>query len=166
MDWLTSSLAHLDSMTAIDATNDAYDSTVIEKRRNTIIALVEARLNGTSEEEVWKRKDTCARRIYHEKWKKEEIFASTLAEVTKAARTVKAQTALDNAIHKLSLNTEAAVDRVVELIQSIDGQVALRASFGLLDRAGLATAPKGTNAHVGDGGGAVDTEITIRYAED
>ena len=30
LDWLTSSLAHLDSMTAIDATNDAYDSTVIE----------------------------------------------------------------------------------------------------------------------------------------
>lgn len=55
-------------MTAIDATNDAYDSTVIEKRRNTIIALVEARLSGTSEEEVWKRRDTCARRIYHEKW--------------------------------------------------------------------------------------------------
>lgn len=152
-------------MTAIDATNDAYDHTVIEKRRNTIIALVEARLNGTSEEEVFKRKDTCARRIYHEKWKKEPLFADTLAKVVAETRKFKAETALNNAIYKLQYNTETAVDRVVELIQHVDGQVALRASFGLLDRAGLSTAQKGTSALVGEGGGAMESEIVIRYAQ-
>lgn len=153
MDWLASSLAHLDAMTAIDATNEAYDHTVIEKRRNTIIALVEARLNGTSEEEVFKRRDTCARRIYHEKWKKEPLFADTLAKVTAAARSAKAKSALDNALHKLTLNTEVAVDRVVELIQHVDGRIALSASFGLLDRAGIETATKSSHS--------IDTDIPI-----
>lgn len=153
-------------MTAIDAENPAYDSTVIEKRRNTIVALVEARLNGTSEEEVWKRRDTCTRRIYHEKWKKETLFAETLAAVTKAARTEKARIILDEALITLKLHTLRAVTRVVEIVGSEDEDKALKASFGILDRAGLATAKKGTSAVTGEDGGAVDTEITIRYAED
>ena len=138
----TRALTHLDKMTAIDQTNAAYDSTVIQKRRNTILALVEARLNGTSEEDIWKRKDTCARRIYHQKWKVEPLFAETLAAVTSAARTHKAKSALENAVYKLTVSTETAVNRAIELISSLDEAIALRAAFGLLDRADIKTAAK------------------------
>lgn len=149
-DWLDSALAHLDKMTAVDAANEAYDSTVIQKRRNTVLALVEARINGTPEEDVWKRKDTCTRRIYHQKWKVEPLFAETLAAVTSGARTAKAKTALENALYKLQVSTETAVDRAIELIQSRDEQVALRASFGLLDRADIKTAAKSSTSIEGE----------------
>lgn len=40
------------------------------KRKDTIVALVDAHLAGQSEETVWGRDDTCNRSTWHSKWKK------------------------------------------------------------------------------------------------
>lgn len=44
------------------------------KRRNTILALVDARLGGRSEETVWRRGDTCSRAAWHGKWKQDALM--------------------------------------------------------------------------------------------
>ena len=38
-----------------------------EKQRATVIALVDARISGRSEETVWSLPETCSRNIYHSK---------------------------------------------------------------------------------------------------
>lgn len=67
----------------------------INKKHATIIALVESRLSPEmTEEEVWQRKDTCARTTYHTKWKKQAIFSEVLTAVTKIATDWQSGTAL------------------------------------------------------------------------
>lgn len=105
-----------------------------QKRRDTVVALVAARLNGTPEEAVWERKEVCSRKVYHQKWKFDPTFADVLNNVTRLARDWKARLFLSDAAHTLAINAQRAADRVVELMESTSGHVALAAAFGLLDR--------------------------------
>jgi len=49
----------------------------------------------------------------------------------------RAREAVNNAAQKLYLKADRAAERVGELIESMSGNTALRASFGILDRVGL-----------------------------
>lgn len=124
----------------------------LAKKKATVIALVDARLTGVSEETVWRRPDTCSRTIYHNKWKKEPVFASVLADVTKLAqewRDGRATRALAEAAERLALASPLAVGKLIQKLNSQDEKIVLRAALGILDRAGMETAAK---AQVGLGG--------------
>lgn len=134
-DWESLAASELDRLTNPHAT----------KKRATIIALVDARIAGRSEETVWALPDTCNRSIYHGKWKKDPVFAEVLERVTGLARTWKdgaALRALSQAAERLALASPVAVGRAIAMLQSEDEQVVLRAAFGILDRAGVETAAK------------------------
>lgn len=127
-----------DELTRLTAPNEA-------KKRATVLALVDARIAGQPEESVWGRPETCSRNIYHAKWKKDPIFASVLENVTALARTWhdgRALRALSRAAERLALASPVAVARAITLMDSGDEAVALRAAFGILDRAGVETAAK------------------------
>lgn len=139
------------------------------KKRATVIALVDARIAGRSEETVWAMAETCSRNIYHSKWKRDEIFADVLEKVTALAREWhdgRAMRALSDAAERLALASPAAVARAVEVLTT--GQITfrdrngeiireayaqmpevLRVIFGVLDRAGLETASKSTTETIG-----------------
>lgn len=146
----------------------------IAKKRATIVALVDARLAGNSEETVFARSDTCSRNIYHAKWKKDPIFADVLERTTALAREWhggRAMRALAQAAERLALASPAAVGRAVEVLSTgkmvfrlPDGETeereanmaeVLRVAFGILDRAGLETAAKAPSA----------VQIEIAYAD-
>lgn len=121
------------------------DGDHVNKKRNTIIALVDARLAGRSEETVWHLPTTCSRNTYHAKWKHDEIFVDVLVAVERLAREwmdTRALKAIQNAAEKLQLASPAAADRAIALMDSEDLDVAIKAAFGVLDRAGVETAPK------------------------
>ena len=50
----------------------------------------------------------------------------------------------------MQLSSPAAVARVIELMESKDDAVALKAAFGLLDRAGMETAVKSSTSIEGE----------------
>ena len=115
------------------------------KRRNTVVALVDARLACLPEEDVWRRPDTCSRNTYHERWKKQPLFVEVLARVEEIARTwtdSEELQALRSASRRLALASPAAASKAVEQLDAEDGNVVLRAAFGILDRAGKETASK------------------------
>lgn len=121
------------------------------KMRGTIIAIVGARLAGESEETVWepRRPDTCSRTIYQRKWKKQPLFADVLKQVEGLAREYqdgRSLRAKQQAAERLALAAPIAVATAIREMQSEDPAVRLRAAFGILDRAGIETAPKGTVA--------------------
>ena len=146
-----------------------------EKKRATVIALVDARLSGQSEELVWDRArypNVCARSVYHGKWKKNVLFMDVLAKVTELAQGWKdgeELRAVQAAVRKLRLATPAVADQLVSvatlgrvrrvidegngpsvvytLAQSAE---VIRAAVALLDRAGMETAAK-TDARIDDG---------------
>lgn len=139
----------------------------VAKKRATIIALVDARIAGHAEESVWGRPDTCSRNIYHAKWKKDPTFASVLENVTALARQWhdgRALRALSNAAERLALASPVAVAKAITMMNSADEAVALRAAFGILDRAGVETATKARTEVTGKDGGPVTyrdvTELT------
>lgn len=139
----------------------------VAKKRATVIALVDARLAGQPEESVWGRPDTCSRNIYHSKWKKDPIFSDVLRSVTELARTWhdgRSLRALSKAAELMALASPDAVARAIALMQSMDDAVALRAAFGILDRAGVETATKARTEVTGKDGGPVTyrdvTELT------
>ena len=118
-----------------------------QTKRNTIIALVDARLAGRSEETVWSVPGTCNRRNYHTKWKKQPLFAETLKAVHDLAihhKNLRAVAALSEAAENLALASPAAVAAAVRMLMSTDEAIKLRAAFGILDRAGVETALKGS----------------------
>lgn len=120
------------------------------KRRNTILALVDARLAGRSEETVWTREDTCNRSTWHNKWKHDPVMLDVLASVERQARRwsdTKAIRALADAAERLQLASPAAAGKAISLMLSHDDRVALQAAFGVLDRAGVETAPKTQQEH-------------------
>lgn len=134
-EWETLATAEL---TRLTAPNEA-------KKRATVLALVDARIAGAPEESVWSRPDTCSRNIYHAKWKKDATFASVLENVTALARQWhdgRALQALSRAAERLALASPVAVAKAIKLMDSGDEAVALRAAFGILDRAGVETAAK------------------------
>lgn len=116
-----------------------------EKQKRTILALVDARLAGRSEETVWTTPGTCNRSTYHTKWKKDPVFAGVLDACTKAAiahRDGAAARALAQAAERLALLAPPAVGRLAGLLNSDDEAIILRASVAILDRAGVETGAK------------------------
>lgn len=124
----------------------------LQKKITTILALVDARLAGRSEESVWSQPGTVARNNYHAKWKKDELFAEVLATVHRAALRHQNQRATDAMLlaqHRIRLASVPAASTVIRTMQSTDEQVALRAALAILDRAGLETAPKAETHAIG-----------------
>lgn len=120
-----------------------------EKQKRTILALVDARLAGRTEESVWSIPGTCNRTTYHLKWKKQEPFASVLDNCTRAAiahRDSAAARALAQAAERLALAAPPAVGRLITLLNSDDEAIILRSAVAILDRAGIETGPKSQTA--------------------
>jgi len=120
------------------------------KMRSTIVAIVGARLAGESEETVWtpRRPDTCSRAIYQGKWKRQTLFAEVLANVDRIAREhvdSRALRARMQAAERLALASPVAVGVAIQEMKHEDAAIRLRAAFGILDRAGMETASKGSN---------------------
>lgn len=119
-----------------------------QKKRDTILALVDARLSGRSEETIWKRPEVCNRSTYHTSWRKDPIFADVLARCTAAAKhyqNTRAGRALAQAAEDLALASPKAVKRLVKILDSPDDGDARLAAVAILDRAGLETAAKTEN---------------------
>ena len=132
------------------------------KKRATIIALVDARLAGTSQDLIFDRPECCSRAVYHGKWKKDPVFADVLKNVAELAINWKSEEdvcALREAARRLYLASPVAVSRMIDIITT--GQIefkdrngyvvrtafaqmpeVVRAAFGILDRAGVETAVK------------------------
>ncbi len=121
-----------------------------DKMKTTIVALVDAHLAGISEETVWGRPETCSRTVYHQKWKKQPLFAEVLAEVNGLARDWKDNEsvyALEDAARALKLATPDAVKRLVAIMAQADDLTNSRlAAVAVLDRAGLETAAKSSSS--------------------
>ncbi|HSN77865.1 MAG TPA: hypothetical protein VL334_22545 [Anaerolineae bacterium] len=137
------------------------------KRRQTILALVDARLAGRSEETVWDRPETCARSTWHGKWKHQPLMLDVLSSVDRAARRwsdTKTLRALAEAAEMLALASPAAAEQLIEIgtrgrlryvqegatapqYEPASGPDVVRAALGVLDRAGVETAPKQQQQH-------------------
>lgn len=131
------------------------------KKINTVIALIDARLAGNSDASVFRRDDTCTRRVWYEKWSKDDTILDVLAQledIVRPAHDERALRAMMAAATRIQLASPVAVGRAVQLIGSADEGVALRAAFGVLDRAGVATAAKSPAVQS-------ETTISIAYAE-
>lgn len=123
----------------------------VEKKRATILALVDARLAQRSEETVWKREDTCSRNTWHSKWKHDPVITGAVEAVQQRAtgwRDAKQLRALQEASEKLALASPLAALVAAQMLTSGDDKVALRAAFGILDRADFSTATKGSQLGV------------------
>lgn len=123
-----------------------------QKKRDTVLAMVDARLAGRSEETVWPLPQTCNRSTYHSKWKKRDpIFVDVLEQCTRIARRhqdAKPARAVMQAGQRLQLASPAAAGRLIALLNSEDESIILRAAKEILDRAGIDTAPKGETHQV------------------
>lgn len=120
-----------------------------QKKITTILALVDARLAGRSEESVWNQPGTVARTNYHAKWKKDALFADVLATVYRLAQRQQNQRATDALLlaqHRIRLASVPAASTMIRAMGSTDEAIALRAALAVLDRAGLETATK-TETH-------------------
>lgn len=120
-----------------------------ERKKATIIALVDARLAQRSEESVWDLPQVCARNTYHSKWKKDALFMAVLDEVTTLAKEWhdgRAMRALAEAAEQLAINSPEAVRRLVAVMkQGGDLTNARLAAVAILDRAGIETAAKSSS---------------------
>ena len=117
----------------------------LAKKQATILALVDARLSGRSDESVFRQPDTCSRTIWHAKWKRDPIIQEALEAATQAALNWhhgRALRAIAQAREMMTLSTPAAAEEVIKRLRSADDNIVLRAAFGLLDRADFETAPK------------------------
>lgn len=116
------------------------------KKKDTLIALIDANMSGKSEETVWEREDTCARSTWHEKWKRDPLIAEVLERARRLAhdwRDGLAANTLAEAAELLALESYASVEKAAYLRdKSGDDRVQLQAAFGILDRAGALTAAK------------------------
>jgi hypothetical protein len=141
MDWTDAVATDLDRLRGLQHEH---------KRRNTVLAMVDARLAGRSEETVWSQPGTCARSTWHETWKLDPLMQDVLASVERQARRwldTKAIRALAEAAERLQMASPAAAGKAIALMLSQDDRVALQAAFGVLDRAGVETAPKTQQEH-------------------
>ena len=116
------------------------------KKKDTLIALIDANMSGKSEETVWEREDTCARSTWHEKWKRDPLIAEVLERARRLAhdwRDGLAANTLAEAAELLALESYASVQEAARLRdESEDDRVRLQAAFGILDRADIKTATK------------------------
>lgn len=120
-----------------------------DKKKATILALVDAHLAGQSEESIWGRPETCSRNTYHAKWKHDELFAAVLAEVDSLARDWRDNRrlyALEEAAEALALASPDSVRRLVAIMQQAEDLTNSRlAATAILDRAGVETAAKSSS---------------------
>ena len=152
-----------DWIDAVAAELDRLENPHRDKKRATILAIVDARLAGKSEETVWepRRAETCSRSIYHQKWKFDPVFADVLERVSKAARDYqdgRALRALRQAAERLALASPVAVATAIDALRAEDANVRLRAAFGILDRAGIETSTKSTVVSTEDDVSALSDE--------
>lgn len=152
-----------DWIDAVAAELDRLENPHRDKKRATILAIVDARLAGRSEETVWhpRRPETCSRSVYHNKWKFEPVFADVLERTSKAARDYqdgRALRALRQAAERLALASPVAVNTAIDALRAEDANVRLRAAFGILDRAGIETSTKSTVATTEDDASALSDE--------
>lgn len=121
----------------------------VDRKRRTVIELVDARIHQRSEESVWKLPGTCSRTTYHRPkngWKHDPLFVEvlentlTIARSWRDSRTLRAtKRAADN----LQLSSPLAVQKLLELLTaSEDENVIFRAATAILDRANVSTAVK------------------------
>jgi hypothetical protein len=164
-DWIAAARKELDRLTEPHR----------EKKVATVIAIVDARIGGQSEETVWDRSrfsNVCARSVYHGKWKKNSLFMDVLRKVTELAQGWKdgeELRAIELAARKLRLASPVVADQLVSvattgrvrrlvdvgngpqvLYENAAASEILRATLALLDRAGMETAVK-TDARIDDG---------------
>ena len=133
------------------------------KMRNTILALVDARLATASEETVWARPDTCSRKTWHVKWKHNPVLMDVLAAVERQVREWRdgeELRALREAARALALASPEAAEQLARMaatgrVRRLSGDGTLTPSFedasagdvrlaamAVLDRAGKETASK------------------------
>ena len=142
-----------------------------EKKRATIIALVDARLAGETEESVWTQPQCCSRNTYHSKWKRDPVFADVLDKVYHLARDWndgRSVRALAEAAERLALASPTAAAKAIAQLASEDPAVVLRAAFGILDRADVSTAAKSdvsTNRLDSDSFAAMRAQAQIEASE-
>lgn len=151
-DWESAAVAEL---ARLNVTTEGRRDPHATKKRATILALVDARLAGTPEERVWEKPETCSRMIYHTKWKKDVTFAAVLTNVETLARDWKnteTVRSLQEAARRLALAAPLAAAAAIRGLNNLDGNIALRAAFGILDRAGVETAQKGSREVTGKAG--------------
>jgi hypothetical protein len=118
------------------------------KKRNTIIAVVDAKLSGRSVESALNRPDTGSRISYYSSWVKSENFVSVLNEVLDIAQRWQSEQALEalqKAAHRLALASPIAAGKLVQQLSHEDAAIVLRAAIAILDRAGIETARKSRN---------------------
>ena len=142
------------------------------KKKDTLIALIDANMSGKSEETVWEREDTCARSTWHEKWKRDPLIAEVLERARRLAhdwRDGLAANTLAEAAELLALESYASVEKAAHLRdKSDDDRVQLQAAFGILDRAGALTAAKSdvsTNRLDSDTFAAMRAQARVEAAE-
>lgn len=153
---------------AAAAALDRLENPHRSKKRATVIALVDARIAGRSEETVWDRPDTCSRNIYHSKWKHEGTFAEVLAEVSSIAQRwqdTRSLRALQSAAERMALAAPVAAGKLVQLMNSDEAAIVLRAATAILDRAGMETASKGRTEVTGVDGGAIQVRADLSKLE-
>ena len=106
---------------------------------------MDAELAGRSVDSLWSDARLCNRSTWWNKWSKDPVIGDVLATVRKLAQTWhdgRSVRALAQAAERLALAAPVAVGRAIQMMNSLDEQVVLRASFGILDRAGMETATK------------------------
>lgn len=128
------------SLAEIIAALASFGGAHAEKKRQTIIALVEAELAGDPEETVWSRPDTCSRSTYHARWKRNKQFTRVLALVRDIARkyaSAAPAAAMIKARRTMQLGTAPAATRTVRELDNEDGNIALKAAKMIIDATGL-----------------------------
>ncbi len=125
---------------------DGLDGPHLEKKKATILAIVDARLSGQAEERVFERPDTCSRTVWHTKWKRDAEIGGRAERIFQAAsewRDNRTLLALAEAVETLQLSAPDAVNRLVAIMnQAADLTNSRLAAVAVLDRAGTSTASK------------------------
>jgi len=133
------------------------------KKRQTVVAIVDARLAGRSVDSVFGLPQTCARNTWHSKWKHDETVAEVLEEVEAAMMAeadAEALAMVGAAWRKLQLNSLGAVDMLVTQLGNENGSVAVRAAKEILDRASPSTG-SGSGSPSASSGDEDDVPIAV-----
>lgn len=114
---------------------------------STITAIIQSRITGQGYDTpaFWGRLDTCSRSTFN-KWKRyDPAFTAALDAAWTIIQQQQSEAAADAvaaAVSRLQLATPQAVNRIIEIVNSPDEPVALRAATAVLDRAHTYTSTK------------------------
>jgi hypothetical protein len=144
------------------------------KKKDTIIALIDARLSGAPEESVWSRPQTCARSTWHDKWKSDSLISSVLDSCRRLVdewRDDRGSLAIAETAQRMKLESPASLDEVIR-VRDLGGDDAdrLRAALAILDRIeglGSKTEQKITHAVSADEFARIqrEAEVEVRRLE-